>query len=28
VRKLSKEEVDVLVYNGAAGTKRYFTNKK
>jgi NTE family protein len=28
VRKLSKEEVDVLLYNGAAGTKQYFSNRK
>ncbi|MGZ3853184.1 MAG: patatin-like phospholipase family protein [Flavisolibacter sp.] len=28
VRKLTGEEVDVLIYNGTAGTKHYFANNK
>jgi NTE family protein len=27
VRKLSREEVDVLIYNGAAGTKQFFSKR-
>jgi hypothetical protein len=27
VRKLSREEVDVLIYNGAAGTKQFFAKR-
>ena len=28
VRKLPKEEVDILIYNGAVATKNHFFNKK